>query len=157
MAAPFGFSTVFVMIDPHGLSADEYFDWHDDQSYEEKICCFALGLAPGFLKLKELDLRFVDLDKHVGPSHVGACLLCAGVVSVETTRLLLKRPGARFAPEYLQLNPYTFGFTRGRTRNGNRGWLQRFRRKILLGRWHKLKAAGPIKAPKSGGNQTLRR
>lgn len=138
MAAPFGFSTVFVMIDPCGMSAEEYFDWNDAQTYEEKMARFALGLAPSFLQIKELGLGAVDLEKHTGPSHVGACLLCAGVIASETTRLLLKRQGGRFAPQYLQFNPYEFRFICGRIRGGNRNWRQKLRLWTILRRWRKL-------------------
>jgi hypothetical protein len=139
---PLGFSTAALVFDPRVMSADEYFDWHDGQDKIEQVLNFALGSAPAVLHLGQFDLRYVDFDRQVGPSHIGACLLCAGVMACEATRLLLHRPGVRFAPNYTQFEPYTGRLKRGRLRWGLRGPWMRLKKRILLRRLKQLRPGG---------------
>jgi hypothetical protein len=132
VAAPLGFSAGAVVFGPAGMSADEYFDWHDGQCQAEQVINLALGLAPSFLHRANFDLRRLSLSGKVGPSNIAACLLCAGIMATEATRLLLGRDGARFAPISIQFDPYSARLQRSRLRWGLRGPLMRIRRRISL-------------------------
>jgi len=137
-AAPLGFSAASLLFGPTGMTSDEYFDWRDGQDGLEQLANLFLGLAPAGLHGGDLDLRSVDLRRRVGPSNIAACLLCAGLVATETARLLLGRPGARFAPDYFQFDANRLRLRAGRLRNGNRNWRQRIRRTVLFRRYLKL-------------------
>jgi len=135
---PLGFSTATLVFDPHGMPAEEYFDWRKGQSAEEQVVNLVLGSSPAVLHLGQFDMRYVDFDRRVGPSHIGACLLCAGVMACEATRLLLKRPGTRCVPAYTQFDPYTGRLRHGTLRWGMRGLWIRFKKYILMRRLKKL-------------------
>lgn len=135
---PLGFSAAALIFDPRGMSADEYFDWHDGQEKNEQVVNLAFGSAPAVLHLGQFDLRYVDFERHVGPSHIGACLLCAGVMACEATRLLLNRPGTRFAPAYVQFDPYPGRMRRGKLRQGMRGLWMRLKKRVLMRRMNKI-------------------
>jgi hypothetical protein len=136
-AAPLGFSAAVLVFSPDGMTADEYFDWRDGQSDFERFAQFVLGIAPGLLHLKDLDLRYVDVERRTGPSHIAACMLCAGIVLTEATRLLLDRPGRWCAPRYLQFDPYRARVQFGRLWGGNRNPLQRLKKFLLLRRYRR--------------------
>jgi hypothetical protein len=136
---PLGFSTATLVFDPQGMTAEEYFDWRKGQDAEEQVVNLVLGSSPAALHLGQFDMRYVDFDRRVGPSHVGACLLCAGVMACEATRLLLNRPGTRFVPAYAQFDPYTGRMRRGRLRWGLRGLWIRLKKAILFRRLKKLR------------------
>lgn len=133
-AAPLAFSAAGIVFGPSGMTADDYFDWRDDQDQMEAVANLALGLAPHGLHLKNFDLRHVDVERHVGPSNIGGCLMCAALLVCTATRLLLNRPGMAYAPISLQIDPYSGRLRRAHLRWGNRGPLQRLKKWVLLRR-----------------------
>lgn len=141
MAIPLGFTAGVIVFTPDGMSAEDYFDWQDGQSNEERLAHFILGLAPGRLDRNQLDLRYVDLDRHLAPSTILACFLCAGFVAMEGLRILLNRPGLKPAPFSFQFDPLSQRFRRSRLPRGNRGWIQRLKIAQLIRNYGKLRAA----------------
>lgn len=131
-AAPMGFSAAMLIFGNEGMTADEYFDWQDGQGNMEQMARLALGVAPTGLHRANFDLRYVDMEQHTGPSNIAACLLCSGLVATEVARQLLRRPGARYAPAYLQFDSFSQRLSRGRLRWGNRGLGQRLKKWVLM-------------------------
>lgn len=136
-AGPIGFSTAWLAFDPKGMSFDDYFDLQDDMQSVDKLCAFALGLAPRSTHLPYFDFSYVESSGR-GPSVAAACRLAAGVVGAEAIKILLKRGEVRAAPCFQQFDPYRYLLRKGRLRSGNRGTLQRLKRHIMRGRMIKL-------------------
>ncbi len=134
MAGPMGFSTAWLVFDPHGMSLDDYFDFRDGQDRLEQLVAFAVGLAPRATHLRYLDLTQVDIQRERGPSAGLACQLCAGVAAAEVVKILLGRGPVRAAPYYSQFDAYQQQFRRGYLRGSNRHPWQRLKRWWLLRR-----------------------
>jgi molybdopterin/thiamine biosynthesis adenylyltransferase len=128
-AGPMGFSTAWLVFDPAGMSFDEYFDLKDDQTETDQLVAYAVGLAPGHLHMRYLDMKSVSLRGRSGPSSGLACQLCAGVTAAEAVKLLLGRPTVRAVPYYRQFDAYRGVLRQGRLWFGNRHPLQ------ILKRW----------------------
>ncbi len=136
-AGPIGFSTAWLAFDPNGMSFDEYFDLNDDMQAVDKLCAFALGLAPRSTHLPYFDFSYVESSGR-GPSACAACRLAAGVVGTEAVKILLNRGEVRAAPYFQQFDAYRYLLRKGRLRSGNRSYLQRLKRRIMRGRMIKL-------------------
>lgn len=136
-AGPVGFSTAWLAFDPNGMSFDDYFDLHDGMEDVDMFCSFALGLAPRSTHLPYFDFSYVDGSGR-GPSVAAACQLAAGVVGCEAIKIFLGRGKVRSAPCYNQFDAYRYLLRKGRLRFGNRGLIQRLKRRIMRGRMLKL-------------------
>jgi hypothetical protein len=123
-----GFGTAWLTFDPNGMSFDRYFDLADQQSELEQLIGFAVGLAPGLLHRRYLDLSKVSLTERRGPSSGLACQLCAGVAAAEALKVLLDRGEVRCAPYYSQFDAYRGRLRRGRLWGGNRHPAQMLKR-----------------------------
>lgn len=130
-AGPIGFSTAWISFDPNGMSFDEYFDLNDDMDSLDLFVAFALGLAPRTTHLPYFDFSYVDRESKRGPSVASACRLASGVVGAEAVKILLGRGNVRSAPQYHQFDANRYLLKSGRLRWGNRGPLQRLKRKIM--------------------------
>jgi molybdopterin/thiamine biosynthesis adenylyltransferase len=137
-AGPLGFSSAWLVFDPHGMSFDDYFDLHDDMDRWEQIIAFAVGLAPRATHLGYLDLSAVDPQSGRGPSAGLACQLCAGVAAAEIVKILLDRRPIPSAPCFSQFDAYRGILRTGRLRWGNRHPLQRLKRWYLRRRMRSL-------------------
>lgn len=137
-AGPIGFSAAWLLFDPAGMSFDAYFDFRDGMAPAEEFAAFLIGLTPRGTHFPYLDLSFVDGRTGRGPSAGLACNLCAGVVGVETTKIILGRRPLRPAPHYFQFDAYRGILRAGKLRCGNRGLLQRLKRTILKQRMIRL-------------------
>lgn len=137
-AGPMGFSAAMLIFAPHeGMSFDEYFHIVDGMTPQEQFLAFGLGLAPRPTHIKYMDLSRVDLEAKVGPSLNIACQLCSALAATETVRILLRRPGIRPTPYYIQFDPYAHKFRKGKLFLGNRNPFQYLKLRIvkaLLGR-----------------------
>jgi nitroreductase len=139
-----GFSAAALTFLPdRGMGFDDYFDISAGMSAEEKLLSFFIGLAPRSTQMTYMDASRIDLRRGQGPSIAAACQLCAAVAATEAVRVLLKRPGVRPAPHYLQYDPLVRRFHQGRLLMGNRHPLQRFKRWRLKARW--LDGGGPLR------------
>jgi molybdopterin/thiamine biosynthesis adenylyltransferase/nitroreductase len=134
-AGPIGFGTALIVFAPdHGMTFDEYFDLHDDMSMEEKLIAFFVGLAPQAAQKSYTLPGSISMSEHRGPSLAAGCQMCAGAAAAEVLRILLQKPGLRPAPCYAQYDPFAHRFHQGRLRFGNRGPLQRLKRRLLKAR-----------------------
>lgn len=130
-AGPIGFSTAWMCFDPSDMSFDEYFDLRDDMDGLDRFVAFALGLAPKTTHVPYFDFSFVDKESKRGPSVASACRLASGVIGAESVKILLGRGDVRAAPWFHQFDPYRYLLKRGRLRFGNRGPIQRLKRRIM--------------------------
>ena len=130
-AGPIGFSTAWVVFDPQGMSFDEYFDIQDGMDKYDMFAAFTCGLTPKGTHWGYLDLSQVDNAAARGPSVGLACNLASGVASAEVCKILLGRQPVRPAPFFCQFDAYRGLLRQGKLRWGNRGPLQRIKRRIL--------------------------
>ena len=130
-AGPFGFSTVWAVFDPHGMSFDRYFDLHDDMDQTDQFVAFIVGMAPKATHRSYIDLSKIDFRKKYGPSAGLACQLSAGVAAAEVLKILLQRGPLRPVPYYHQFDAYLGKCVGGRLPFGNRGPLQRLKRRVF--------------------------
>lgn len=131
-AGPVGFSTVWVVFGPKGMSFDRYFDLSDGMDPVRRFVAYVVGMAPASLQRRYMDLSFLDVSNRTGPSAGLACHLASGVVAAEVLKILLGRGRVYEAPFYHQFDPYIGRFVRKRLNGGNRNPLQRIKRRWLL-------------------------
>jgi molybdopterin/thiamine biosynthesis adenylyltransferase len=138
-AGPVGFSTVWVIFDPQGMSFDRYFGFSDDMDSMEQFVAYIIGMAPRATHVSYTDLSSLNCQARTGPSLSLACQLAAGVVGAEVVKILLKRGALRPAPYYHQFDPYVGRYVRGRLlvsgkhhpwQRVKRWWLNRYLRRI---------------------------
>jgi len=127
-AGPVGFSTPWLVFNPHGMGFDEYFALTDEMDRPDQLIAFAVGLTPRATHLKYLDLRQVDVGDRVGPSASLACHLASGVAAAEVIKILLNRGPIRPVPWYFQFDAHRCVLRKGRLWLGNRHPWQRYKR-----------------------------
>lgn len=130
-SGPIGMSATMHLFSPTGMSFERYFDLRPTMSHLDQLLAFLVGLTPRMSQRPYMDLRYTSLTGEYGPSLGAACMLCAGVVGIESLRLLLGRPGVKAAPHYYQFDAYRRRFYRGYLRWGNRHPWQRLKRLIV--------------------------
>lgn len=130
-SGPFGFSASLHVFGPGGMSFDKYFDFHDDQDPFEQIVNFVIGVVPSALHRKYMDYKTVDPTSGRAPSSVVGTQLTSCLIGTEAVRILLNRGPALLAPHYLQIDLYTHRIKKGKLAKGNRGLLQRMKRKYI--------------------------
>jgi molybdopterin/thiamine biosynthesis adenylyltransferase len=141
-AGPVGFSTVWVIFAPGGMTFDRYFDLTDDMDEIEKFVAYVLGMAPSSTQRGYMDLSHLNMRKHTGPSAGLACHLASGVVAAEVLKILLGRGRVYGAPFYHQFDAYLGRFVRKRLLGGNRHPLQKIKRWWLTGYLRRRAGAG---------------
>jgi len=127
-AGPVGFSTVWVVFAPNGMSFDRYFDLSNGMDPIDKFVAYVVGMAPRSTQRSYMDLRHLDFGARFGPSASLACQLAGGVIGAEVLKVLLARGPLWPAPFYHQFDPYVGRLVRRRLIGGNRHPLQRVKR-----------------------------
>ena len=97
----------------------------------DRFVAFALGLAPKATHVPYFDFSYVDRESGRGPRVASACRLASGVIGAEAVKILLQRGEVRPAPHYHQFDPYRYLLKHGRLRMGNRGPIQRMKRRVM--------------------------
>lgn len=138
ISAPLGFSGTLHVFARSGLSFDDYFDMHDEQSPFEQLVNFYLGLAPAALHRPYMDLSTVRPEEGRGPSSIIGVQLSASLVGAEAVRILLGRPPSIRAPQYLQFDAYRQKMRKGYLYGGNRNWLQRLKRRLVMKKFREM-------------------
>jgi len=131
-AGPVGFGTVWVIFGPQGMTFDRYFDLSDQMDAVEKFVAYVVGMAPSSFQRSYMDLSYLDVENHTGPSASLACHLASGVVAAEVLKILLGRGRVHVAPMYHQFDAYLGRLIRKRLFGGNRHPLQRIKRRWLV-------------------------
>ena len=130
-AGPVGFSTVWTIFGPRGMTFDRYFDLDDAMDPVEKFVAYVVGMAPAAVQKTYMDLSHLDFANRSGPSASLACHLASGVIGAEVLKILLDRGPIRTAPYYQQFDAYVGRLVRRRLPGGNRHPLQRLKRRWL--------------------------
>lgn len=131
-SGPLGMSaTMHVFAPDRGMTFEQYYDVHPEMSRLDKTVAFLAALTPRMSQRPYMDYRYSNIDAGYGPSLAPACMLCAGVVGVESLRVLLGRPGLRPAPHWYQFDAYRHRLFKGVLRFGNRGPVQRLKRWLI--------------------------
>jgi molybdopterin/thiamine biosynthesis adenylyltransferase len=130
-AGPVGFSGVWLIFDPRGMSFDKYFDLSDEMDLVEKVAAFAIGVCPKATQRTYMNLRSIDMKAHRGPSSAAGCQIAAGAMSCEVVKILLGKRPVKAAPYFHQFDPYVGQFATGFLRWGNRHPWQRIKRTVL--------------------------
>ena len=124
-AGPVGFSTVWVTIDPNGMSFDDYFDLSDGQDVEILNFKYLLGMVPSLLQRSYMDPAEVSIREKRGPSVSAACKLATGVLALESMKILLDRGRVQVAPFYHQYDAFKQRLVVKKLWFGNRNPIQR--------------------------------
>ncbi|MBW2734595.1 MAG: ThiF family adenylyltransferase [Deltaproteobacteria bacterium] len=127
-SGPIGMSATMHIFAPGGMSFSRYYDLTPNLTRVQQLAAFLVGVTPRMSQRGYVDMGYVSLSGEHGPSLGASCMLCAGVVGVESLRLLLGRPGVCLAPHYYQFDAYYQQMYRGYLRWGNRHPLQRIKR-----------------------------
>jgi hypothetical protein len=69
------------------MAFDDYYGLKDGMAWDEQFARFLLGTSPKAFHVPYLDLSYVNVKKHRGPSSSIGVTLCAAVVGMETLRL----------------------------------------------------------------------
>ncbi|MBW2734697.1 MAG: ThiF family adenylyltransferase, partial [Deltaproteobacteria bacterium] len=130
MSAPLGMSCTVSLFTPDSMSFERYYDIRPGMDQVDQLVAFLVGLAPRMSHRGYMDMQHTNIAAQYGPSLGAAVMLGAGMLAVETLRILLGRPGLEPAPYYLQFDAYRRRLYRGKLRFGNRGPLQRLKRSV---------------------------
>ena len=130
-SGPIGMSATMHLFMPTGMSFERYYDIHPNMDHLEQVAAFLAGQTPRMSQRSYMDMRHASLSEAYGPSLGATCMICAGVVGIESLRILLGRLGIKPAPHYYQFDAYRRRFHQGYLRWGNRHPLQRLKRLMI--------------------------
>lgn len=132
-AGPMGFGAALQIVDPDGMSFDEFYGIKDEMSHAEKLVRFAIGVAPKRLHNAYLPPSRINVKAEHMPSSSLAMALCAAVVGMTVLKIVLGWGGVRALPYYAQYDMKRGIWHEGILRGGHRNLLQRI--KLMIGRW----------------------
>lgn len=135
-AVPLGFGAGLLTFTKHGMSFDDYFAITPDLPIENQVLLFSLGFAPAGFHIKYVDASSFDLKNRKGPSFIGACKLCAGMISAQVVQAILNPETLKPTPWYSHYDAKLNQFKHGKLWLGNRNPLQKLKyayAKRLLG------------------------
>lgn len=131
-SGPIGLTTSLHVFGPGAMPFEEYFDFASCHSRLEELAAFVAGITPALLQLGQIDPARMDVAAQRAPSFATAIQLCAGLAGTEAMRILLGRGTPFLAPRYFQFDPVRLRLVRRRLLFGNRGPLQRLKRRMIL-------------------------
>ncbi|MCM2280474.1 MAG: ThiF family adenylyltransferase [Bdellovibrionaceae bacterium] len=131
-SGPIGFTTTLHVFGPGAMTFEQYFDLASCRTESEQLVAFIAGVTPALLQAKQVDPKYLDFGKRSAPSIGTATQMCAGIAASEAIQILLGRRPPLLAPRYLQYDPVRWRFVRKKLWFGNRGPLQRLKRRALL-------------------------
>ncbi|MET0101183.1 MAG: ThiF family adenylyltransferase [Sedimenticola sp.] len=126
-AVPLGFGVGMLSFTAKGMSFDDYFDIDLSLPLENQVLLFSLGFAPAGFHIKYVDPASVDLKNRKGPSFIGACKLCAGMVAAQAVQAILEPETLKPIPWYSHFDAKLNKFKHGKLLMGNRNPLQRLK------------------------------
>lgn len=133
-AGPFGMGTSVLAFSPNEMSFSEYFNLNTSSPIEEKIFHFLVGITPSFLYLKYLvKEEGSNIQSKRLPSVNIGCDAASAALGAISTKILLDRPGLRWAPKGFEADFYRQKSRRFYYPFGNRNPWQRL--KIIVFRW----------------------
>lgn len=126
-AAPLGFSTAYYIFSPNGPSFDDFFDIKQTDDYWNKFVKFVIGLTPKMLQQKYMNQKNVDLKSKRGPSSIGSINLCAGVVVINTIKVLFNKDGIKPLPYFHQFDAMRNIYVNKKLWLGNKNPIQKIK------------------------------
>ncbi|MBJ00498.1 MAG: hypothetical protein CME67_04645 [Halobacteriovoraceae bacterium] len=132
-AGPFGMGTSCIVINPKGMSFNEYFDLnHPNLTVEAKIIRFLAGMAPTMMHRKYIaDPERVQLFEGTLPSIQPGCYAASAALGTVVLKLALGRGKVLFAPTTYHTDLYLNKAKKSWLPFGNRNPLQKIKIKIL--------------------------
>lgn len=137
-AGPLGFGATLLVFTPDAMAFDDYYGLKDGMPWDEQFARFLLGTSPKAFHVPYLDLSYVNVKEHRGPSSSIGVTLCAAVVGMETLRLLLGWRGVRPVPRYAQYDARRRKWHEGHLWGAHRHPLQKLKLAIFRRRLQKL-------------------
>jgi len=113
-SGPIGYGASLQIFDPKGMSFDEFFGIRPGMTRAERMALFGAGLLPRIPRSGAMDASRVDFETEKGPALASSIMLCAGIMSCEVMRILLKRGSPRCVPQAFYFDPYNREYVRGR-------------------------------------------
>lgn len=142
-SGPIGLTTTLHVFGPGAMRFEEYFDFASCRTTDDQFAAFIAGITPALMQLGQVDVKRVDFAAQRAPSFATAIQLCAGLACSEGMRILLGRGTPFLAPRYFQFDPVRLKLSKGRLRFGNRGLLQRLKRRLVSRELARAKPAKP--------------
>jgi molybdopterin/thiamine biosynthesis adenylyltransferase len=130
-SGPIGLTTTLHVFGPGAMPFEEYFDFAGCRNTNEEFAAFIAGVTPALMQLGQVDVRRVDFAAQRAPSFATAIQLCAGLACTEAMRIMLGRGTPFLAPRYFQFDPVSLKTSKGRLAMGNRGPIQRLKRRLV--------------------------
>ena len=126
-AVPVGFGAGMLVFTRNGMEFDDYFAITQAMPLEHKVLLLSLGFAPAGFHIGYVDPASFDLRNRKGPSFIGACKLCAGMISAQVVTALLWPEELRPAPWFTHFDARLNRFKHARLLMGNRNPVQRLK------------------------------
>lgn len=126
-AVPLGFGAGVLAFTKEGMSFDNYFCMPDNLPLEQRVLLFSLGFAPAGFHINYVDSASFDLKNRKGPSFIGACKLCAGMVAAQVVQAILDPTSLKPIPWYSHFDAKLNKFKHGKLRMGNRNPIQKLK------------------------------
>jgi molybdopterin/thiamine biosynthesis adenylyltransferase len=127
-AGPIGFSTAFLIFMPGGPTFDEFFAINDQQTEDEQLLSFFVGLVPSLLQRKYM--KNTSLKERKGPSSIGSVNLCSGVATIYALKILLNKGSVKAVPYYHQFDVMREKYVTKKLWFGNRNPIQKIKMKL---------------------------
>lgn len=129
-AGPIGFGCAGLIFNNNKYNFDTYFGVTKYTPYEEKLLCFALGLAPSMLHRSYM--KGASLKEKKGPSSIGAVDLCAGFAVVNSIKILLKKGKVYGVPYYHQIDVMENKYVLKKLHFAHRNPLQIIKKRVAM-------------------------
>ncbi len=126
-AVPLGFGAGMLVFTKDGMSFDDYFCMPQNMPLENRVLLFSLGFAPAGFHIKYVDTSSVDLKNRKGPSFIGACKLCAGMVAAQVVQSIIDPSTLKPIPWFSHFDAKLNRYKHGKLRMGNRNPLQQIK------------------------------
>ncbi len=126
--APVGMGAAMLTFLEGKMSFEDYFNFSDQDTKEEKYVKFLIGLTPRPLHQAYLvDSSYVDMKNHKVPSTPMGIQLCTGLLVTEALKILLARGKVRAAPHFQLYDAYRGILRKGYMPFGNANPIQRLK------------------------------
>ena len=136
-AAPVGYGSSLMSVDPGGMSFDQYFDLSDDLSESEMLLRFGIGLAPAALHRSYFKPGAVQFKQKKAKSLMTGVLMCGNLVTTEFIKLITDKP-VQYLPKTSQFDPMLQKYKKVSLPFGNKHPLQKVKLAVARKQFKKL-------------------
>ncbi|WP_043994767.1 ThiF family adenylyltransferase [Moritella sp. PE36] len=110
VSGPVGFGASLHVFDPEGMPFEEFFDLNPEDTTEEKLMKFGMGLTPSELYLDYQDSANLDFKAQKVASISSSCLLASTLTGSASILQLLGKQSFKSVPYCYQLDLRAFKF-----------------------------------------------